>query len=292
MLGGTISVSFGYGVAASVIVGVLYWFAGSTQAPKSVERGSPYDPLVITAGVFGRASLSNLQIFFFSLIVFWVLFYSVLKDGTLTKLSSDVLMLLGVGAAGTSGAKITALQQNRLSFENWAWLKRKGWIQEDIGKARRPPKWADLVSTDDAFDVFKFQNIVVSLIVGIGLLYIGLTDTSSSGLASFKIDPSLLGLLGLSQVTYVGGKAISASPIAELDKQLDELGKLERKFVEAVAGKWQESEPPVRDIAEAKKSAPAAYKAYEDATRTAAVMLQERIGANEPPSNTTPDIPD
>lgn len=281
----------GFGVGATVIVAGFYWYAASTRLAKTDEMGSPYDPLVITAGVFGRASLSNLQILFFSLIVFWVLFYSVLKDGTLSKLSPDVLILLGIGAAGTAGAKISALRQQRLSFENWAWLKRKGWIQNDIGKARTPPTWADLVTSDDAFNVFKFQNIVVSLIVGIGLVFVGLSEDSSAGLASFEIDQSLLSLLGLSQATYVGGKAISASPVAELDKKLNELLKLERKFIEAVAVKWSDSAPPARDLAEAKKAAPADCKAYEEAALTAAVMLQERMGSVEPPSNTSPGIP-
>lgn len=282
---------FWLGGAALIFVGACYRFAGSTRPPKSDETGNPYNPLVITAGVFGRASLSNLQILFFSLIVFWVLLYSLLKFRTLVGLSPDVLYLLGIGAAGTAGAKIIALRQNRLSFANWAWLKRKKWIQSDIGKARRPPTWADLVTSYDAFDVFKFQNIVVSLIVGIGMLFAGIFGEGAGSLSGFTIDPSLLSLLGLSQATYVGGKAVSPAPIAELNNQLDELVKLERAFVEAVAAKWEISSPPERNYAEAKNAAIAAHKAYEKAARTAAVMLQERIGADQPPSNITPDFP-
>jgi len=288
-----------YGIAATIILGVFYLFAALTRETTEVS-GWRFSPIVITAGVFGRASIANLQIFFFSLIVFWALFYTVLKDGSLAELSSDVLLLLGVGAAGTAGAKITAIQKGRLSYLNWAWLKRKKWIRQDIGRMRRPPKWSDLVTSDDTFDVFKFQNVVVTLIVGIALLYAGLTGSGAetqganggaTGLADFEIGDSLLGLLGLSQVAYVGGKAVSStSPVQELDKALKELRKLEDTFTHSVAQSWAAA-PPARDMGEAKMAAPAEYAAYMTAANVAAQMLEDQIGGRHPDMEIEPALP-
>lgn len=285
-----ISLSVWAGLLASAVIAGCYAYAVSSVT-RDPMLGNRWSPLAITAGVFGRASLSNLQILFFSLIVFWVVLYVLFRTGTLANLSEHVLYLLGIGAIGSGAAKVVAMRRGRLSFENWAWLKKKGWIKNDIGRIRRPPTWADLVNSDGNFDVFKFQSIVVSLIVGFGMLIVGFAGGDGKSLAEFKIPEGLLGLLGLSQATYIGGKVTAPAPVDELDQQLKKVCDLEQKFNQAVATAWKATQPATRDLAAAKVAAPDSYSAYRTAAATALEMLDERIGGRHPSANQEPDIP-
>lgn len=278
------------GLFASAAIFLGYAFAARSFDEDPI-RGWRWSPLTITAGVFGRASLSNLQLLFFSLVVFWVVLYVLYKDAQLTNLSEHVLYLLGIGAIGSGAAKVVAVSRKRLSFENWAWLKRKKWIKEDIGRQRRPPVWSDLVKSDGAFDIFKFQSVVVSAIVGFGILIVGVVSRDPNGLANFKIPEGLLGLLGLSQVTYIGGKVAAPAPVEELNKQLNEVRDLEGKFREAVAKAWAATSPPVRDLATAILAAPDAYAAFRDKANNALEMVTERIGGRHTAAEVNPDIP-
>ena len=281
---------FWSGLIAAIFVGLCYVGAALSR-PLRPEMGSRFNPLVITAGVFGRASLANLQILFFSLIVIWLLVHLVLWTGRLSALSTDVLYLMGIGGLGTAGAKVTSIVRKRLSFENVSWLRRKYWIETDIGRARRPPQWADLVCTDDAFDVFKFQNVVITFVIGFGLLGSVLAGSDQSGLQTFAIDGSLLVLLGLSQVTYVGGKAIAPPANEDLDKTLTELRDLESAFIQAAIGTaaWKAGGA---DVAEnVRKAAAAEYNAYMSAAKIAKGMLEDVTGAQIPENRIEPDLP-
>ena len=278
-------------ITASVVVVVFYIIAALSR-PKAQDRGRRFNPLVITAGVSGRASLSNLQVFYFSFIVFWLLAFFVVKMNKLGGLSPDILTLLGIGVAGTAGAKVTAITRKRLSLEDWAWLKRKNWISQDIERKRRPPEFADLMTSGADFDVYKFQTLVVSFIVGVALLVAGITVEDPDALQEFKIPDYLLGLLGLSQAAYVGGKAIGPATNANLKTQLEKLRQLERDFVAAVAKEWKKAPPKSADMANAKKAAPVEYNAYLTAANETAVMVQERIGAPHPTTNIDPDLPE
>jgi hypothetical protein len=74
------------------------------------------DPVRITADPWGRASLGKPQIFLFSLIVFGILLFNLLRRDILAATSTDVLALLGISAAG---GKIAYAKNRRLSFENF-----------------------------------------------------------------------------------------------------------------------------------------------------------------------------
>jgi hypothetical protein len=200
------------------------------EAPR-VGFWDSLDPVEITANSYGRASLAKLQIFGFSLIVFGLLLYYQFRTGVLSGLSDDVLILLGISAAGTAGGRLTYAAKRRLALENWVWLRRKGWLTgtEDIA---RTAKWRDLVIDTDnnEFDTYSFQMAIFSLVVAVALV-----SASWTGLSKFEIPQQLLLLLGLSQFIYVGGKAIEKSPFAELDEKISALRAHEKKYQEAVA---------------------------------------------------------
>ena len=250
-----------------------------------------WSPIAITAGVMGRGSISKLQIFFFSFVVIWLLIYILLRTGELSALSPDVLMLLGISAAGTAGAKATAVTRKRLSSENWSWLVKKGWVKAKMDK--RQESWGDLLLTEGEFDVSKFQMLAFNLVVAIALLISGLTE-----LADFTIPPTLLGILGLSQAVYLGGKVIPANPYADLNRMTTALRGLESKFMEAVAKVWQTNPPEKRSPAEkrdlntAKADALAEHTAYvETANRLTELVKSTLKDIAIPPFNTKPGIP-
>jgi hypothetical protein len=93
-------------VLACLSVFVGYLIAAFAFREKRPERWQSYfDPIAITAGLDGKASLGKLQILLFSLIVFGLITYFLLKTGVLTDISSTVLVLLGIAGIGSTVAK-------------------------------------------------------------------------------------------------------------------------------------------------------------------------------------------
>jgi len=182
----------------------------------AVSRGKHWDPVRITAGVDGRGSISKMQILFFTLIVAGMLTYVLVRVGRLGDLSSDVLLLLGIAGVGGAAVKQASVLKRRLKAENWSWLQEHGWTPP-----KATPRWADLVMEGREFDIYRFQILIFSLVVGGALLFTGLF-----GLASFKLPEAMLGLLGLSQVVYLGGKVVAKPEVSELDAQITELREL------------------------------------------------------------------
>ena len=225
------------------------------------------DPVQITANMYGRGSLAKLQTFSFSFIVFGLLLYYQFRNGILSGLSTDVLYLLGISAFGTVGARVTYAAKRRLSLDNWVWLRRKGWMP-DAGGATRRALWRELIVDGDSkeFDPYSFQMAIFSIVVGIALV-----SSSLIGLSTFEIPAELLGLLGLSQIVFIGGKAAETSPFNELDKRISSLRDHERKYREAIA-----IASTAKDDAKAKAEADALseHKAFKEDVRQAADMFQ------------------
>lgn len=195
------------------------------------------DPVQITANMWGRASLPKLQIFSFSLIVFGLLLYYQIRNGILSGLSEDVLILLGISAVGTAGGRYTHSVKRRLSLESWAWLRRKGWLpskddEKKTSDVSSRAAWGELITDTDnkEFDVYSFQMAIFSIVVAGALM-----TSSLTGLATFEIPDALLGLLGLSQAVFIAGKAIETSPFTELDAKLAKVREHEKKYHEAIA---------------------------------------------------------
>lgn len=281
---GTVSSKWFSSVASIVLVLTLYC--------ASAKWYGKWSPVAITAGAMGRGSASKLQIFFFSFVVIWLLAYILSRTGELSALSPDVLMLLGISAAGTAGAKATAVARNRLSMENWAWLVSKKLI--DAEPVHSEARWADLMISDGEFDVSKFQMLAFNLVIAAALLMSSLTE-----LSTFTIPANLLGVLGLSQVVYLGGKVVPANPIADLGRLTDEARGLESVFMEAVAETWQESPPErrtpaeLRDIGTAKGDALAKYSAYMKSAEAVVETAKRTFNRTAPTTyDIQPDYPE
>lgn len=188
---------------------------------------SHLNPVVLSAGGNGTGSATNLQILFFSLVVFGVVSYIWLLTGQLTGLSDTVLLLMGISGLGATAAAGADLTKNRLSFDNWAWLINRSWLPPGGVAEVNVAKWKDIFTVAGAFDVYRFQMICFSVVVGIALIGAG---SQLSDLSSFSVPQALLGILGLSQVVYVAGKLVAPPTISDLDAQITKLQAAEKKL--------------------------------------------------------------
>jgi len=188
-----------------------------------------FNPVVLSAGINGLGSATNLQILFFSVIVFGVVSYIWMMTGHLTGLSTTVVLLMGISGIGATAATGADLSKNRLSFDNWAWLINRGWLPPGGVAEVNAAKWKDIFTTNGSFDVYRFQMICFSVVVGISLIGVG---TQVNDLTSFEVPDALLGILGLSQVVYVAGKLVAPPTISDLDAQIDKLQESEKKLRE------------------------------------------------------------
>jgi hypothetical protein len=230
----------------------IYWFMrdrnfkrGKGPAPPSFLAS--LDPVQLTANPWGRGSISKLQIFMFTLIVFGLLIFYLFRNGVLAGMSSDVMLLLGISAAGAVGGKIAYRANRRLSLESWAWLIRHGWLPKEGDRDVAPrAQWSDLFldSTTREFDPYAFQMAIFSVVVAVAL-----ARSSFSGLGTFKIPGELLALLGISQAVFVSGKAIDKSGYPELDDKIAEVQKLENELagIKEKKDAKPEEEPSKRD---------------------------------------------
>lgn len=263
---------------------LLYIFAALTSAavdPKSVGFWRRLNPVFITAGSDGKGSLAKLQILFFSMIVFGLLMFIVLRTGVLSDLSSTVLMLLGIAAVGSTAAKATDVQRNRFDFANWSWFIAKGWLPRGGLAEVNRAKWRDIVTSDGEFDVYRYQSCIFSLVVGGALLAAGINQ-----LASFSIPETLLGVLGLSQVVYVAGKLTTPPSFAELNKATEELRKKEKDFASAAS----RASPAVRpvDIKAASALAKPEYDAYKSEVDNIRIGFETITGREVNPAHLEP----
>lgn len=235
------------GIALAITI-VLYVIGALSIPRRGDGRWSRLNPLWMALDGSGRASLAQMQIIFFSVTVLYLVIYILLRTGILASLSQSVLLLLGIAGAGSIGGALATNSTQRLSFDNWAWIRHKGWTTA-TGLHVDSPQWRDLFTTNDEFDPYKFQMVSFSFVIGIALLMVGL-----NGLADFTIPQTLLGLIGLSQATYIGGKIVTPTNFADLDAQLTELRKAQDDFLAATADKWITPPPPPATALDAAKA--------------------------------------
>jgi len=151
------------------------------------------NPLAIIGGLIressGRFSLSNLQVLLWSLLVIFALTFSWISTGQLLTLSASVLGLLGI--AGSSS--VLARSVERMDPESVA----------AAAAAPVEPSKGDLVNDKDGkFDLLRFQMLGFTIFA---LAYSLWSVLRSDGLPD--LPDSLYWLMGISNITYVGGKA-------------------------------------------------------------------------------------
>lgn len=176
------------------------------------------NPIVMTADVFDRGSLPKFQILFFVLLVAYGLAYLAIWRGELSDISASIVYLLGIPALGTLGAQAVQTTRDRLSSENWAWLVSRRVLPMNDPGSHVGPRFSDLIMSDSELDLYKLQAVTFSAIVGFSMLVSGPT-----GLAKFEVPQTLLEILGLSQIVFVGGRLAKPATMGDVDKLITEL---------------------------------------------------------------------
>ncbi|MCK1386992.1 hypothetical protein [Bradyrhizobium sp. 21] len=201
-----------------------------------------WNPIRITAGSDNRGSLSAFQVFFFTILVFAMLAYVLLRTGVLSDLSTTILQLLGIAGIGAAAAKGADSSKTALDPANQAWLMNKGWFDKDTARAQADPSFYDLISSDGSFDVYRFQSLIFTGAVGLALFVGGVFQ-----LASFTVPQNILGILGLSQVVYIAGKLVTSNNATQLNAVITDLRNADTAYREAVhtTGDTQEARDKV-----------------------------------------------
>jgi hypothetical protein len=120
--------------------------------------------------------------------------------------------------------------------------------------------------------------------VGGALIIGGVTQ-----LSSFEIPQTLLGILGLSQVVYIGGKLVTPTSMADLNKSIGDLREAEKKFRAAAIAANNGVLPPNLPAALAPTSQ-AAYDDYMSLATDVATLFTAQTGLPVQPAKLQPSL--
>ncbi|MBP1299845.1 hypothetical protein [Bradyrhizobium elkanii] len=126
-------------VVAFLIVIAAYFIAAKAfmrVSGQSLRGAQAWNPIRITAGPDNRGSLSAFQVFFFTILVFGMLAFVLLRIGILSDLSTTVLQLLGISGIGAAMAKGADSTKTAIDPANEAWLLSRGMVRR-VRCARR-----------------------------------------------------------------------------------------------------------------------------------------------------------
>lgn len=232
-------------VAAILFAVFFYVIAGAAMPPRRGVRvpGAPVRkwrdsfgrllPWNIT-GSNGQASLSQLQMLVFTLIVATLLFYQWLRTGLLQEISTDLLYLIGISTAGTAASQVATSIRKDLEPGIYQYVQRLGWFTAPIADTHGKASARGLLMTNKRFDIYKFQMLVFTFVIAAYVIASGANE-----LGNIQISATLLTLMGMSQGAYVGGRA-AADMLTPLQDQLRGMQSLQQRFDAS-------TDPQVRD---------------------------------------------
>lgn len=222
-----------WSIACTLLIGLAVYYAAARAlrivSGQTLAGHQYWNPIRITAGLDNRGSLSTFQVFFFTILVFVMLAFVLMRTGVLSDLSMTVLELLGISGIGAAAAKGADSTKTAIDPANQAWLLNKGWYDAPSVRPANQPTFYDLISSDGNFDVYRYQSLLFSAAVG-GALFIG----GISQLSSFTVPQNILGILGLSQIVYIAGKLVSPNSASQINAVITDLRTAEADFRQAV----------------------------------------------------------
>lgn len=231
---------------------------GPAEPPRRWSMLRMLHPAALSMTAEGDASLGRFQVLVFTFTVVGALLVVFFSTFAIPVLSTDILALLGITALGSFGARVAA-NSGSVTTTNTSWLAAKG----IVAPRRGLPRMTDLVIADGEVDLTRVQALFFTLLVCSSLVFSGTAD-----LAGFTVPAQTMQLLGLSQLTYVAGKAIPAESVRRLNAEIDALRTAERLLIEAAAR--GEATRAATDLD------PAARLAGEAAAREAQAQAQSR----------------
>jgi hypothetical protein len=231
------------------------------------------NPIHLITNPLHEGSVQKAQVLLFSSIVGETVLSLLLRSGSLVDMSPTVVALLGISGIGAATSQITYLQRMRLRFDNWSWLQAKKALTL-VPPPSAGPYWRDLFLTDRQFDVYKFQTIIFTAVVAFALVFAG-----PSHISDFSVPETLLGILGLSQVVYVGGILVKPPAVTDLDKEVDKL-RVAGELVEAAKVKKtdiDERQQLLDALPKGRKIAANAERYRRELANTVATMIETAL---------------
>jgi hypothetical protein len=199
-------------VAGVIVFGVVALMVRANRAKLGSHKKAFY---FIFSNFRREVSLSLFQLFIFTIAVVLTVAYYFGRTGQLSDLSEDVLLLLGISAAGAVAGAWGDGMKNRLSWGNWRWLDRHGAFQEV--DEHLDLRLSQLVTTRGEFNLYRFQALLFTMLVAPTFVI-----AAAYTLGSAEIPPGILAVLGLSQVTYLVGKFADTPTVTDFDAALTE----------------------------------------------------------------------
>ena len=175
------------------------------------------------AGSTGQASLSQLQMLVFTLIVATLLFYQWLRTGLLQEISTDLLYLIGISTAGTAASQVATSLRKDLDPAIYQYVQQLGWFTAPLADAHGKASASGLLMSNKRFDIYKFQMLVFTFVIAAYVIASGANE-----LGNIRISATLLTLMGMSQGAYVGGRA-ATDLLTPLQDQLRGMQNLQRR---------------------------------------------------------------
>jgi hypothetical protein len=201
-------------------------------------------------GSSGQASLSQLQMFLFTMIVATLLFYQWIRTGLLQEISTDLLYLIGISTLGAGGNEITKSIKKNLDAEVYAYVQQMSWFTAPMERAHLSAHPSELLLTNDRFDIYKFQMLVFTFVIAAYVIASGANE-----LGNIQISSTLLTLMGMSQGVYIGGHA-TADNLTPFQDQIRGMQAMQQQYVDA-------ANSPEQQAVIAKKFRSAAVQAAE-----------------------------
>lgn len=132
-----------------------------------------------------------------------------MHSGVLSELSTTILTLLGVTAAGSTVGRVTG-DWSGISSASRRWL-----VGGRVLVQRDKPRWSDLLESQGELDVAKVQALLFSTLIAASIVASGY-----SGLGSFALPEQVVWLSLLSQGAYVFGKMLPTDTRKNLEEDL------------------------------------------------------------------------
>jgi hypothetical protein len=187
---GVTSVAVGWAVVA--VIAAILWL-GLREAARHVGVGGSGIVLRIISTRDGYASLSQLQILLWTLVVGMSAIYVMTLSGNLISISAGTLTLLGIASASALLARVPGTGPVR-----------------DASAPLAEPRWADLVIPDRRIaevDVTRLQMLAFTMITAGFVVLKVVVDYEIP-----SIPENFLVLMGISNGVYVAGRSIDGKP--------------------------------------------------------------------------------
>lgn len=211
--------AFIWGLVAVLVSFFLIWAlirkSRSLGRTKSAARFFLF-PLQFAITPIGTYSISITQILLWTYITIFGIVYVYILSGAFLEITSQLLMLLGIGGGTALAAKINAISKSEEIPSKYLDL---------VETTRREPELRNLISIGDKLNIFKFQMLVFTLLAG----YMVLMEIIQA--RTFPLIPgNLIALMGLSSAVYLGNE------VSQRDKKnLWEEVKQKIKAIEKIA---------------------------------------------------------